>query len=264
MKKKGFATSAILYTMLLLFLVLLVGILSNLQNKKTILDTMKKDTVTALQLSTVVEELLKKVNNIEQLLGGTDVSSIADGTITGIVSELNNSGGTGNGSIRYNAGEDKIQIFANGKWIDWKSGEQSELNFLNTYTLESDFTITKTNASSNCILTSDANSITFTNVANVTSTTTCFWTTNEYIDLSRYNYLDISLSMQYDSVKIEFIDQEGNSLTPKTYSKSGTSGSFNETIDISSYDNISQIRISRVGYDKQNNYAKFTKFLFRN
>jgi len=34
MKKKGFATSAILYTMLLLFLATLIGILSNLQNNR--------------------------------------------------------------------------------------------------------------------------------------------------------------------------------------------------------------------------------------
>ena len=50
--KKGFATSAILYTMLLLFLVLMVGILNNLQNKKTVLDALKTDTIHALDGNT--------------------------------------------------------------------------------------------------------------------------------------------------------------------------------------------------------------------
>lgn len=47
--KKGFATSAILYTLLLLFMVVMVGILNNLQNKKTILDALKTDTILALE-----------------------------------------------------------------------------------------------------------------------------------------------------------------------------------------------------------------------
>ncbi len=102
MKKKGFATSAILYTMLLLFLVLLVGILNNLQNKKTILDTMKKDTVMALQLSTIVEDLLTqvnqiniKINDIETIIGKTDISQIADGTITGVIAKFHQGGSSG-------------------------------------------------------------------------------------------------------------------------------------------------------------------------
>ncbi len=41
MKKKGFATSAILYTLLILFLVLLIEILNNLQGKYTILQSLK-------------------------------------------------------------------------------------------------------------------------------------------------------------------------------------------------------------------------------
>ncbi len=49
MKKRGFATSAILYTMLLLFLILMVGILNNLQNKKTILDQLKIETIQAIE-----------------------------------------------------------------------------------------------------------------------------------------------------------------------------------------------------------------------
>ena len=62
--KKGFATSAILYTILLLFLVTLVGFLNNLQNKKTILEALKKDTVTALENDTVLDALMDQVGII--------------------------------------------------------------------------------------------------------------------------------------------------------------------------------------------------------
>lgn len=46
--KKGFATSAVFYTVFVLFLVLMVSILNNLQNKKTILDNIKLETIQAL------------------------------------------------------------------------------------------------------------------------------------------------------------------------------------------------------------------------
>ena len=64
MKEKGFATSAILYTILLLFLVLMVGILNNLQNKKTLLDALKKDTIYALEKDTLVDAILEQVGII--------------------------------------------------------------------------------------------------------------------------------------------------------------------------------------------------------
>ena len=62
--KKGFATSAILYTMLLLFIILLVSILNNLQNKKTILDTLKKGTISALQQDTIMDSILDQITII--------------------------------------------------------------------------------------------------------------------------------------------------------------------------------------------------------
>lgn len=62
MKKKGFAVSAILYTMLLLFLVLLVGILNNLQNKKTVLDQLKTEVISS-QIKTSVPVIKVKVSN---------------------------------------------------------------------------------------------------------------------------------------------------------------------------------------------------------
>ncbi len=67
MKKKGFATSAILYTILLLFLVLLVGILNNLQNRKMILDTLKEQTKQELENR---KEKLEDNQYYEKLLNG--------------------------------------------------------------------------------------------------------------------------------------------------------------------------------------------------
>ena len=61
MKKKGFATSAILYTMLLLFLVTLVGILNNLQNKKTVLDQLKVEAISALDQTNVCDNLNQEI-----------------------------------------------------------------------------------------------------------------------------------------------------------------------------------------------------------
>lgn len=45
MNNKGFAVSGILYTILLVFLSLIVMLLFNLQNKKTLLDEMKNETI---------------------------------------------------------------------------------------------------------------------------------------------------------------------------------------------------------------------------
>ncbi len=66
MKRKGFATSAILYTLLLLFLALMVGILNNLQNKKVILDTLTKETKEQLEGSNQKEEEVIKVYGIRR------------------------------------------------------------------------------------------------------------------------------------------------------------------------------------------------------
>lgn len=48
MNNRGFAISGILYTILLVFISLLIMILFNLQNKKTVLDNLKADTIYAL------------------------------------------------------------------------------------------------------------------------------------------------------------------------------------------------------------------------
>ena len=45
MNNKGFAVSGILYTLLLIFITILVMLLFNFQNKKNILDKIKQDTL---------------------------------------------------------------------------------------------------------------------------------------------------------------------------------------------------------------------------
>ena len=45
MNNKGFAVSGILYTLLLIFITILVMLLFNFQNKKNILDKLKQDTL---------------------------------------------------------------------------------------------------------------------------------------------------------------------------------------------------------------------------
>ena len=99
--KRGFATSAILYTMLLLFIILLVNILSNLQNKKTILDTLKKETINALQQDTIIDSILEQIimiNNkivdlntrITDYESNTYTKTEIDNTVTTILNQITN------------------------------------------------------------------------------------------------------------------------------------------------------------------------------
>ena len=79
--KKGYMTTGILYTMLLLFLALLFGTLNDLSNKKRVLDGLKLDTVNALNCN----------NGFDcSLIGSTDISMIGDGTVTGAISDIYN------------------------------------------------------------------------------------------------------------------------------------------------------------------------------
>ncbi len=48
MNNKGFAISGILYSILILFLVVLALFLFNMKNKKTILDSLKQDTMDSI------------------------------------------------------------------------------------------------------------------------------------------------------------------------------------------------------------------------
>jgi hypothetical protein len=48
MNNKGFAISGILYSILILFLVVLSLFLFSMKNKKTILDTLKQDTIKSI------------------------------------------------------------------------------------------------------------------------------------------------------------------------------------------------------------------------
>ena len=49
MNNKGFAITGVLYSILILFIVLVALLLFSLQNKKTILDRMKEDTLESIE-----------------------------------------------------------------------------------------------------------------------------------------------------------------------------------------------------------------------
>ncbi len=70
-------------------MVLLVGILSNLQNKKTILDALKRDTIQALEGNTITDAILDQIAVINSKIGSMDINGIGDGTVTGAIDYLN-------------------------------------------------------------------------------------------------------------------------------------------------------------------------------
>lgn len=90
--KKGFATSAIFYTVFVLFLVLMVSILSNLQNKKTILDNIKLETIEALDYTcgTVTEELNAGKQLIAQALTNIGITTSSTDSFEEMASSINN------------------------------------------------------------------------------------------------------------------------------------------------------------------------------
>ena len=70
MKKRGFATTAVMYTILLLFLVLLIGILNNTLNRKTILDQLKAETKQELEDTNKEEIRDKEVPTVSVVVNG--------------------------------------------------------------------------------------------------------------------------------------------------------------------------------------------------
>lgn len=65
MNDKGFAVTGILYTVLVIFLVSITIMLYNLQNRKTILDTLKADTVEAVEENNNFDYLNDRINELE-------------------------------------------------------------------------------------------------------------------------------------------------------------------------------------------------------
>lgn len=65
MSKKGFAVSGMIYTILLLFVMLITTLLFNLQNRKTILDELKNETVNAVESDNQIETLEQRIANLE-------------------------------------------------------------------------------------------------------------------------------------------------------------------------------------------------------
>lgn len=66
MNNKGLAISGILYTILLIFIVAIAMMLFNLQNRKTILDELKADSVDAVESDNNFEYLLNEINTLKE------------------------------------------------------------------------------------------------------------------------------------------------------------------------------------------------------
>ena len=107
MNEKGFAISGILYSILVLFLVLISIMLFNLQNKKTLLDKLKSDTVEAIEGESTYEYILSEINNLKQnQLSINDIYPV--------------------GSIYISATEDtveKVQTKFGGTWEKYAQGK---------------------------------------------------------------------------------------------------------------------------------------------
>ena len=79
MNNKGFAITGILYSILVLFIVLIALLLFSLQNKKTILDRMKEDT-----LESIEKNVQRNANydidasEFELNIDGLDADNVAD------------------------------------------------------------------------------------------------------------------------------------------------------------------------------------------
>lgn len=65
MNKKGFAISGMLYTILLIFVTLLIMLLYNLQNRKTILDELKIDVVEANEQQAIIDALAAQLVSVQ-------------------------------------------------------------------------------------------------------------------------------------------------------------------------------------------------------
>lgn len=65
MNNKGFAVTGIFYSILVIFLVFIVLMLFNLQNRKTILDELKLDSVEAVEEDNNYEYLLSEINSLK-------------------------------------------------------------------------------------------------------------------------------------------------------------------------------------------------------
>jgi len=66
MNNKGFAITGMLYSVLIIFLVLIVTLLFNLQNRKTILDELKADAINAVENDNNYEYLLNEINSLKE------------------------------------------------------------------------------------------------------------------------------------------------------------------------------------------------------
>lgn len=65
--KKGFASAGMIYTLLVLFLIVTVTMMTTIQNKKTMLDKLKEETADTLYCNqNIINELSKKIENLTE------------------------------------------------------------------------------------------------------------------------------------------------------------------------------------------------------
>lgn len=76
MNNKGFAISGILYTILIIFMVSMITLLFNLQNRKTILDELKTDAVEAVESDNNYEYLLNEINALKASIQPQNITSL--------------------------------------------------------------------------------------------------------------------------------------------------------------------------------------------
>ena len=67
--KKGFVSAGIIYTLLVIFLILTFTTLSTMQNKKTVLDNLKEETVNALYCNqNTINELKNQIKELQKII----------------------------------------------------------------------------------------------------------------------------------------------------------------------------------------------------
>lgn len=120
MNKKGFAISGMIYTILLLFMMLIVMMLFNLQNRKMVLDEIKEEVVEAVEKDNEMELILKRIEVLENATN-TFIKSHPVGSIyvtvasdEASVSMMNNKY-TGSTWEAYGSGRTLVGVGSNGE-----------------------------------------------------------------------------------------------------------------------------------------------------
>lgn len=231
---------------------------------------------------------------INKLLGTTDISQIGDGTVTGAIAHLNKNGGGGQVpemigtyadimantvegytvdalavkegfndiGIRYNPENNKVQLLVNGTWVDWMNGISYEVDFMtynnwmHTYMAKQSGMFRTTNITSGVALTGTSVTEESFNISEEIHTLDIAGTFSNY----GASYVsDVSLILE---------DETTVSLSTFKSTSTYSVESFNTQIDLSEYIGQSaklRVRVShrRTSEDDTTHlysYINFTKF----